>query len=117
MIRAATASLAFLILLSGCAMSPRFTEYPQDCNRGYWEGEFNGDVLSHAKALGRTFEKALPYLCVENPETVQLPSVLELLKLPPAEQRPVVAVYAFGDKTGQRKPKDNIADFLSLIHI
>ena len=115
MIRAATASLAFLILLSGCAMSPRFTEYPQDCNRGYWEGEFNGDVLSHAKALGRTFEKALPYLCVENPETVQLPSVLELLKLPPAEQRPVVAVYAFGDKTGQRKPKDNIADFSTAV--
>ena len=96
-------------------MSPRFTEYPQDCNRGYWEGEFNGDVLSHAKALGRTFEKALPYLCVENPETVQLPSVLELLKLPPAEQRPVVAVYAFGDKTGQRKPKDNIADFSTAV--
>ena len=115
MIRAATASLAFLILLSGCAMSPRFTEYPQDCNRGYWEGEFNGDVLSHAKALGRTFEKALPYLCVENPETVQLPSVLELLNLPPAEQRPVVAVYAFGDKTGQRKPKDNIADFSTAV--
>ena len=74
MIRAATASLAFLILLSGCAMSPRFTEYPQDCNRGYWDGEMNADVWSHAKALGRTFEKALPYLCVENPETVQLPS-------------------------------------------
>ena len=115
MIRAATASLAFLILLSGCAMSPRFTEYPQDCNRGYWEGEMNADVWSHAKALGRTFEKALPFLCVENPEIVQLPSVIELLKLPPAEQQPVVAVYAFGDKTGQRKPKDNIADFSTAV--
>ena len=96
-------------------MSPRFTEDPQDCNRGYWEGEFNKDVWSHAKALGRTFEKALPFLCVENPEVVKLPTVIELLDLPPAEERPVVAVYAFADKSGQRKPKTNIADFSTAV--
>ena len=111
----ATASLLALLILSSCALTPRFTEYPQDCNRGYWEGEFKKDVWSHAKALGRSFEKALPFLCVEHPEVIQLPSVIELLKLPPAEQRPVVAVYAFGDKTGQRKPKDNIADFSTAV--
>ena len=115
MIRAATASILSIIFLAGCAMTPRFTDYPQDCNRGYWEGEFNKDVWSHAKALGRTFEKALPFLCVENPEVVKLPTVIELLDLPPAEQRPVVAVYQFQDKSGQRKPKDNIADFSTAV--
>ena len=43
------------------------------------------------------------YLCKEGPEVVRLPSYMELLNLPPAEQMPVVAVYKFLDKTGQRK--------------
>jgi len=43
------------------------------------------------------------YLCKKGPEVVRLPSYMELLNLPPAEQMPVVAVYKFLDKTGQRK--------------
>ena len=43
------------------------------------------------------------YLCKEGPEVVRLPSYIELLNLPPAENMPVVAVYKFLDKTGQRK--------------
>ena len=35
------------------------------------------------------------YICVEFPEVVKLPSYVELLNLPPAEERPIVAVYNF----------------------
>ena len=113
--RLTAVSLAFLIMLSGCAMSPRFTEYPQECNPDFWGEEYPHDLLNYAKAVGRSFEKALPYLCVENPEVIRLPSYIELLDLPPAEEMPVVAVYQFQDKTGQRKPKDNIADFSTAV--
>jgi curli production assembly/transport component CsgG len=113
MVRATVLSL--LIVLSGCAMHPRFTEYPQDCNKDTWGPEYNHDLWNYAKASGRTFERALPFLCVEEPEVVRLPSYIELLDLPPAEERPVVAVYRFQDLTGQRKPKDNIADFSTAV--
>ena len=96
-------------------MSPRFTEYPQDCNKDTWGPEYNHDLWNYAKASGRVFERALPFLCVEAPEVVQLPSYIQLLDLPPAEEMPVVAVYKFLDKTGQRKPKDNIADFSTAV--
>jgi|TARA_B100000035_G_scaffold45627_1_gene34466 curli production assembly/transport component CsgG len=96
-------------------MSPRFTEYPQECNPDFWGEEYPHDLLNYAKAVGRSFEKALPFLCVEEPEVVRLPSYIELLDLPPAEEMPVVAVYQFQDKTGQRKPKDNIADFSTAV--
>ena len=39
------------------------------------------------------------YLCKEGPEVVRLPSYIELLNLPPAENMPVVAVYKFLDKS------------------
>ena len=113
--RLTAVSLAFLLILSGCAMSPRFTEYPQECNPDFWGEEYPHDLLNYAKAVGRSFEKALPFLCVEEPEVVRLPSYIELLDLPPAEEMPVVAVYQFQDKTGQRKPKDNIADFSTAV--
>ena len=40
--------------------------------------------------------------CREDDEIVKLPSHQELLNLPPANVRPIVAVYSFDDKTGQR---------------
>jgi curli production assembly/transport component CsgG len=115
MVRAATASLLAILIISGCASVPRWSEDPRDCNRGYWEGEFNGDVWSHAKAMGRTFERAMPYICVENPEIVKMPSYIELLKLPPAKKKPIVAVYQFQDLTGQRKSVQNIASFSTAV--
>ena len=115
MARLTAASLAFLILLSGCAMSPRFTELPQDCNKDTWGKDYDHDLWNYAKASGRTFERALPFICVEAPEVVQLPSFIELLDLPPAKQRPVVAVYQFADKSGARKPRENIADFSTAV--
>ena len=96
-------------------MHPRFTDYPQECNPDFWGEQYPHDLLNYAKAVGRSFEKALPFLCVEEPEVIRLPSYIELLDLPPAKERPVVAVYQFADKTGQRKPKDNIADFSTAV--
>ena len=113
MVRATVLSL--VLIISGCAMHPRFTDYPQECNPDFWGEQYPHDLLNYAKAVGRSFEKALPFLCVEEPEVIRLPSYIELLDLPPAKERPVVAVYKFNDLTGQRKPKDNIADFSTAV--
>ena len=69
MVRAA-ASL-FLILLTGCAAVPKWSENPQDCNPDMWGEEYNHDLWNYAKAGGRIFEKAMPYICIENPEVVK----------------------------------------------
>jgi curli production assembly/transport component CsgG len=53
--------------------------------------------------------------CIEPAEPVKLPTHLELLDLPPAENMPIVAVYGFMDKTGQRKSKDGIASFSTAV--
>ena len=50
--------------------------------------------------------------CVEAPKVVEMPTHQELKNLPAPEKQPIVAVYSFPDKTGQRKQMD-----LSLIHI
>ena len=55
MVRAA-ASL-FLILLTGCAAVPKWSENPQDCNPVMWGEEYNHDLWNYAKAGGRIFEK------------------------------------------------------------
>ena len=49
--------------------------------------------------------------CRDTAETIILPTHKELLNLPPAEVMPVVAVYQFLDKTGQRKQGGGIASF------
>ena len=51
----------------------------------------------------RTFERAMPFICVDEAEVIRLPSFMQLLELPPAKEMPVVAVYKFNDLTGQRK--------------
>jgi len=51
--------------------------------------------------------------CVEAPEVIELPTHEELRQLPPAEQMPVVAVYSFLDRTGQRKSGSNGAALFS----
>ena len=110
-------ALALLILLSGCAAVPKWSDNPQDCNPETWEEgvDYPKDVWNYAKAAGRTFERAMPYICVEEPEVVKLPSYIELLKLPPAEKKPIIAVYSFSDKTGQRKSVQNIASFSTAV--
>tara|TARA_R110000823_G_scaffold39063_10_gene104609 strand:- start:951 stop:1691 length:741 start_codon:yes stop_codon:yes gene_type:complete len=44
-----------------------------------------------------------------------MPTYKELLNLPPAEKMPVIAVYSFSDKTGQRKQKGNAAMFSTAV--
>ena len=53
--------------------------------------------------------------CVEKAEVVNIPTYKELADLLPADSMPVVAVYAFQDKTGQRKSKDGIASFSTAV--
>ena len=114
-IRAAILSL--IILLSGCASIPRWSDKPQECNPPTWEEgvEYPGTLLTAIKAGGRIFERALPFICVEEPEIVRMPSYIELLNLPPAEKKPIVSVYTFQDLTGQRKSVQNIASFSTAV--
>ena len=53
--------------------------------------------------------------CVEAPITVELPTHKKLLNLPPATEKPVIAVYKFLDKTGQRKQKGDAAMFSTAV--
>ncbi|SVB39504.1 uncharacterized protein METZ01_LOCUS192358, partial [marine metagenome] len=55
------------------------------------------------------------YICVDMPEVIRLPAHMELLNLPPAKEKPIVAVYSFQDRTGQRKSEDNIASFSTAV--
>jgi curli production assembly/transport component CsgG len=107
--------LALTLLISGCASIPRYSDDPQECNPATWGEEYNHDVWNYAKAAGRTFERVIPFICKDEAEVVDLPSYLQLLELPPAEEMPVVAVYQFLDKTGQRKSVDNIASFSTAV--
>lgn len=107
--------LTLAVLVSSCAQIPRYSNSPQDCNKDFWGPEYNHDIANYARAVGRTFEKAIPFICVENPEVVRLPSFVKLLELPPAKTMPVVAVYQFLDKTGQRKSVDNLASFSTAV--
>ena len=100
--------LALTLLISGCASVPKFTETPQDCRN--WEQGVRKDM-----ATGIKKPVTREYICVEFPEVVKLPSYVELLNLPPAEERPIVAVYNFNDKTGQRKAREGIADFSTAV--
>ena len=76
--------LALTLLISGCASVPKFSSDPQDCNPATWGDEYPHDLVNYAKAIGRTFERAMPYICVDEAEVIRLPSFLQLLDLPPA---------------------------------
>lgn len=92
-----------LILLSGCASVPTMKEYEdENCKNPIV------DVVT-------LIDRAIPHTCVEAPEIIQLPTYQQLLDLPPAKVMPVVAVYNFQDLTGQRKRRDNLADFSTAV--
>ena len=90
--------LLAILLVSGCASIPTMKPEGEKCTH---------DIVD-VKTL---IEKAIPYTCVEEAQEIRLPTHYELVVLPPAETMPVVAVYQFQDKTGQRKRRDGIADF------
>ena len=118
-----------VILMTGCASFPQWSENPQDCNdiagryAEGWDkdfdndGDVNDDLLTVVKQGHNEYKKriARKYICVDNPEVVRLPSYIELLELPPAKEKPVIAVYNFLDKTGQRKAREGIADFSTAV--
>ena len=63
---------------------------------------------------GSTYEQFVP--CVEKPTEVLLPTHKQLRDLSAPTTPPyVIAVYSFNDKTGQRKSKQNIADFSTAV--
>ena len=98
---------SLLILISGCASIPQWSDDPKDC---LYEEGFNKDVVTGInKVMSRK------YICVDMPEVIRLPAHMELLNLPPAKEKPVVAVYSFQDRTGQRKSEDNIASFSTAV--
>ena len=79
--------------------TPVWSEEPQECKQITFDDPYVGpNTISRIEKTVRH-----SYICVEDAEPIRLPSYIELLNLPPAEQRPVVAVYGFLDKTGQRK--------------
>jgi curli production assembly/transport component CsgG len=80
-----------LLLISGCASVPSMTD---SC------------TTAIMKKIGQ---------CIQEAEVVKIPTYQELADLPAAESMPVVAVYAFQDKTGQRKSKDGIASFSTAV--
>ena len=53
--------------------------------------------------------------CSEAPEVIELPTHEKLLSLPPAKEKPVIAIYKFLDKTGQRKQKGDAAMFSTAV--
>ena len=83
--------VTLLLLISGCASIPAVND---TC------------TTAIMKKLGE---------CIEEAEVVKIPTYQELTDLPPADNMPVVAVYAFLDKTGQRKSKDGIASFSTAV--
>ena len=69
MLRLLTISL--LVMLSGCASVPKWSEGPADCayETGRFDEGFGRDVVTGvAKSVTRN------YICVESPEVVRLPS-------------------------------------------
>ena len=94
--------------------TPMWSDEPQECRQitfeptDYEKGESDVDALFHSSSIHNAksrIEKTVrhSYICVEEAEAIRLPSYIQLLELPPAENKPIVAVYRFLDLTGQRK--------------
>ena len=97
-----------LSILTGCASFPQWSENPQDCSR--WDEGLSKDLYTAVKK-----QLSRKYICVGHPTAVRLPAYLELLELPPAKEKPIVAVYSFSDLTGQRKQLDAYASFSTAV--
>ena len=95
--------------------TPVWSDKPQECRVINYEE--NKDLVTLVQNGNRKIEEILhqQYICIDQPEVVRLPSYIELLQLPPAKEMPVVAVYGFLDKTGQRKEREGIADFSTAV--
>ena len=122
-------SVLLLLLVLGLmneSSTPMWSDEPQECKQitfelsDYEKGISDVDAIFHSSSISNAkarLDKTLnhSYICVEDAEVVRLPSYVDLLNLPPATERPVVAVYGFQDKTGQRKSRPGIADFSTAV--
>lgn len=111
MIRQTAVSL-FLILLTGCAQMPQWSEGPAKCE--YGQGEYKEGWSKDLYTGARQYQES-KQICVEGPEVIKLPSYIDLLALPAATTMPVVAVYRFADKTGQRKDSQTGQSFSTAV--
>ena len=122
----AVVALLVILGLMNESSTPLWSDEPQECKEitfeesAYAKGESDVDTLFDSSSIHNAkarIEKTVrhSYICVEEPEVVRLPSYVELLNLPAAEEKPVVAVYNFIDKTGQRKEREGIADFSTAV--
>ena len=91
--------------------TPIWSDEPQECKEITFDDPYVGP--NTIARLEKTVRHS--YICIEEAEAIRLPSYIELLDLPPAKEKPVVAVYGFQDKTGQRKAREGIADFSTAV--
>jgi len=113
-----------VLFLASCAQMPQWSEGPAACE--YGEGKYapgfgktrdaNGDgkLIDQINTGTRKYIES-KQICVEQPEVVKLPAYIDLLNLPPAQNMPVVAVYGFLDKTGQRKDSQTGQSFSTAV--
>ena len=104
--------LLMVLGLMNESSTPVWSNQPEECKEIEFEEVV--DALTASKNSAKFIWKNTQrkhHICVEEAEAIRLPSYIKLLDLPPAKDRPVVAVYGFGDKTGQRKSREGIADF------
>ena len=108
-------ALLLILGLMNESETPVWSDTPQECRKITYEE--NVDLVTLVKNSGKKVEETLrhSYICIEEPEVIRLPSYVELLNLPPAKEMPIVAVYGFLDKTGQRKEREGIADFSTAV--
>jgi len=101
--------LALLLILGFLNESetPVWSEEPQECKEITFDDPYIGP--NTVARIEKTVRNS--YICVEEAEAIRLPSYIQLLNLPPAETKPIVAVYSFADKTGQRKDVQNAQSF------
>jgi curli production assembly/transport component CsgG len=111
MIRQTAASL-FLLFLVGCAQMPQWSAAPANCE--YGEGKYKEGWSKDVYTGVRRYQES-KQICIEGPEVIKLPSYIDLLALPAATTMPVVAVYGFSDKTGQRKDSQTGQSFSTAV--
>ena len=122
-------SIILATLLAGCSLNPKWSEGPGNCEYGEgkyaqgWNTDFDADGIINddlSTIVRQGYTGTRKYIetrqiCVEGPQVVRLPSYVELLNLPPAKSKPVVAVYGFLDKTGQRKDSQTGQSFSTAV--
>tara|TARA_R110000822_G_scaffold79197_2_gene189547 strand:- start:535 stop:1443 length:909 start_codon:yes stop_codon:yes gene_type:complete len=104
--------LILVLSLQGCAGIPQYTDEIRDCEPYVAADRTLMEAIGSIPSAIRT---VMPLICKDQPEIIRLPSYIELMNLPPAEIMPIVAVYGFVDKTGQRRPEQNIASFSTAV--